>query len=74
MNEKKQLPQETNDWFKPYNQPETIMSLCANYKVGYKTFIKWIKPLRGQIEFRRRRTFTPAELRMIIEFLGLYPD
>lgn len=69
----KQLTLFDNDnWFKPFNKPETLTSLAAKYNVTYITFRKWVKPIQDKINFKRKRTFTPAELKVIIEFLGEY--
>jgi hypothetical protein len=60
------------DRFQKYNQPETLGSLAAKYKVSTKTLKKWIKPIENQLNLDNHRIFTPAELKMIIEFLGEY--
>ena len=72
MAEQLQLNFDNDDWFKPYNKPETLTSLAAKYNVTYITFRKWVKPIMHKINFRPRRTFTPAELKVILEFLGEY--
>lgn len=63
---------DSDDWFKPYNQPETLLSLAAKYKVSYQTFRKWIIPIQDKIHFKQKKTFTPSELKIIIEHLGEY--
>ena len=72
MTEKQSPVLDQNGRFKPFNKPETLTSMAAKYKVTYETFRKWIKPIEKQINFSPRRTFTPAEVKMIIEFLGEY--
>ena len=49
-----------------------MTSLAAKYRVSYHTFRKWIKPLENQINISPRMTFTPADLKIIINFLGEY--
>jgi len=61
-----------DDWFKPYNKPENMTSLAAKYQVTLVTFKKWLKPIAGKISLARKKTFTPSELKVIIEFLGEY--
>ncbi|MBU1719829.1 MAG: DUF4248 domain-containing protein [Bacteroidetes bacterium] len=61
-----------DDWFRPFNKPETLSSLAAKYRVTYETFRKWLLPILDQVNFSPRRTFTPAEIKKIIDFLGEY--
>ncbi|MBU0488781.1 MAG: DUF4248 domain-containing protein [Bacteroidetes bacterium] len=63
---------DNDDWFRPFNKPETLSSLAAKYSVTYETFRKWLEPIKDQIRITPRRTFTPAEVREIIRFLGEY--
>ncbi len=58
--------------FKPFNQPENLSSLAAKYEVSLHTFKKWLKPIQYKINLKPKKIFTPAELKIIIEFLGEY--
>ncbi|MBI9036088.1 MAG: hypothetical protein JEZ03_16630 [Bacteroidales bacterium] len=60
------------DNYSYYNQPETLTSLAAKYQVSLGTFRKWIKPIEYKLNIAHKKPFTPAELRIIIEFLGEY--
>ncbi|MBU1718358.1 MAG: hypothetical protein KKA07_04735 [Bacteroidetes bacterium] len=35
---------DNDDWFRPFNKPETLSSLAAKYRVTYETFRKWLVP------------------------------
>lgn len=69
MSEQKQ---DNADKIKIYNQPESIKSLAAKYKVSYVTFRRWIKPIEHKLNMQHKKPFTPAELKIIIDFLGEY--
>ena len=69
MNENSQNP---IDRFHKFNQPETITSLAAKYKVCLPTFKKWLEPIEHKLNIAHKKPFTPAELQIIIEFLGEY--
>ena len=60
------------DRFHKFNQPETITSLAAKYKVSLPTFNKWLKPIKHKLNMAHKKPFTPAELQIIIEHLGEY--
>lgn len=63
---------DSTERFKKFNQPETITSLAAKYNVSRVTFRKWIKPIEHKLEIKHKKPFTPAELKIIIDFLGEY--
>ncbi len=58
--------------FKQFNQPENLSSLAAKYEVSLHTFKNWLEPIQDKINLKLKKIFTPAELRVIIEFLGEY--
>ena len=62
----------TADRFQKFNQPETLTSLAAKYKVSLTTFRKWIKPIEHELKISHKKPFTPVELKVIIWFLGEY--
>ena len=49
-----------------------MTSLAAKYQVSLGTFRKWIKPIQAKLNISHKKPFTPAELKMILEFLGEY--
>ncbi|MFC2111039.1 hypothetical protein ACFLQ5_01160 [Bacteroidota bacterium] len=69
MNRPKQNP---IDRFHRFNKPETLTTLAAKYRVSLPTFKKWIKPIEHKLNITHKKTFTPAELQIIIEHLGEY--
>ncbi len=52
--------------------PETLTSLAAKYNVSLYTFRKWIAPIEDKIKPKRKKTFSPAELKIIFKHLGEY--
>ncbi len=64
-------PELIYDEFDPieYN---TNTKLAEYYRIDYRTFLKWLKPIEGlktENEFRKR--YFPKEVKLIVEHLGI---
>lgn len=54
---------------------ETITSLAQKYEVSRQTLYKWLKPISNALQkIEGCRTFTPAQVKMIYDHLGPFPD
>jgi len=62
----------SNTRFNRFNRPETVTSLAARYQVSPITLLRWLNPIKDKIVIGRRQPFSPAELKIIIDFLGEY--
>jgi hypothetical protein len=51
----------------------SISRLADLYKVERRTFSRWLVPIRSQLRKENpvRKLFTPAEVRIIIDYLGM---
>ena len=51
----------------------SITNLADLYRVGRQTFSRWLKPIRDKfnMENPKRYFFTPAEVKLIIDYLGM---
>lgn len=45
--------------------------LANAYRVSLKTLASWIKPFRDKIGMYRGRAFTPKQVRIIFDLLGM---
>lgn len=53
------------------------LEYCTNtkfaeyYRINYRTFLKWLKPIQGlKAENKSRRRYFPKEVKLIVEHLG----
>ena len=68
----KETGNNTIDGFDKFNMPETLTSLAAKYKITVKKFHKGIMPIEQKLNIGHKKTFTPNEIKIIIDYLGEY--